>query len=231
MPNHSQDKFTTVEVVYLIIAFAVVAASLGLVITRLDNPPTEITADFSSFNGGYDVSVLNSATADDFIHVHGIGEVKARAIISYRDSLGEFTDIYQLLDLKTITPQNFEDIVSYFYLGGNLSEDINEIPKESTPHKDEDKEKEEIISSTTEGEEPTSSDSRTDNVNIRRAVNINYASAVEISEYLLIEIERAEQIVAMRELLGGFNNIQEVLLCDLITEDIYAQIKPYLLLE
>lgn len=231
MPNNSQDKFTAVEVVYLIIAFAVVAASLGLVITRLDNPPTEITADFSSFNGGYDVSVLNSATVADFIHVHGIGEVKARAIISYRDSLGEFTDIYQLLDLKTITPQNFEDIVSYFYLGGNLSEDINEIPKESTPHKDEDKEKEEIISSTTEGEEPTSSDSRTDNVNIRRAVNINSASAVEISEYLLIEIERAEQIVAMRELLGGFNNIQEVLLCDLITEDIYAQIKPYLLLE
>lgn len=231
MPNNSQDKFTAVEVIYLIIAFAVVAASLGLVITRLDNPPTEITADFSSFNGGYDVSVLNSATADDFMRVHGIGEVKARAIISYRDSLGEFTDIYQLLDLKTITPQNFEDIVSYFYLGGNLSEDINEIPKESTPHKDEDKEKEEIISSTTEGEEPTSSDSRTDNVNIRRAVNINSASAVEISEYLLIEIERAEQIVAMRELLGGFNNIQEVLLCDLITEDIYAQIKPYLLLE
>lgn len=56
MPNNSQDKFTAVEVIYLIIAFAVVAASLGLVITRLDNPPTEITADFSSFNGGYDVS-------------------------------------------------------------------------------------------------------------------------------------------------------------------------------
>lgn len=231
MPNKSQEKFTALEVIYLIIAFAVVVASLGYVITKLGNSPSEITADFSSFNGGYDVSVLNSATADDFIRVHGIGEVKANAIISYRDSLGEFSDVYQLLDLKTVTSQNFEDIVSYFYLKGDVNSVISEEVVSSDLTEDDNDEVEEVISSPAQKKEPAETDSNDDNVRIRREVNINSASAIEISECLLIEFERAEQIVSMRERLGSYNNIREILLCDLITEDIYAQIKPYLLLE
>ncbi|MBQ8623626.1 MAG: helix-hairpin-helix domain-containing protein [Oscillospiraceae bacterium] len=226
MTNKHKEKFTPIEVVYLVIAFAVFVGSLCFVLlTKLDKTPDEITVGFSNFDGGYDASVINSATVEDFMRVNGIGEVKANSIISYRESLGGFESIYQLLDLNNLTSQNFEDIIVYFYFMGQTSDEHDSEKTDSVITENIDN----VIDSPEEGEDYLSLND-TDIITTLRKVNINTASAIDISSCLLLDIEQAEQIVSMRERLGVYNNIQEVLLCDLITEDIYSKIKEYLLL-
>jgi competence protein ComEA len=51
---------------------------------------------------------LNTASKQDFMSLDGIGEVKADAIISYRNQIGKFTSIEQLLDVKGIGTKTLE---------------------------------------------------------------------------------------------------------------------------
>lgn len=57
---------------------------------------------------------LNTATADqlaDFLP--GIGEVKAKAIVEYRENIGGFTSVSQLLNVKGIGQKTYDKIKSY----------------------------------------------------------------------------------------------------------------------
>lgn len=53
---------------------------------------------------------LNSSSAQDFTELPGVGEATAAAIVAHRESIGTFTDIEQLLDVKGIGPAKFETI-------------------------------------------------------------------------------------------------------------------------
>ena len=45
---------------------------------------------------------INTATADEFVKVKGIGEKKAERIISYRDEHGKFENVDELKNVKGI---------------------------------------------------------------------------------------------------------------------------------
>ena len=66
----------------------------------------------------------------------------------------------------------------------------------------------------------------------QRRVNINEANAEEIADSLLIDIEDAEMIVALREKIHGYSNILEVLYLEdydkRYDEDFYNSIKDYI---
>lgn len=51
---------------------------------------------------------INSATAQDLTELPGVGEATAAAIVAHRESLGSFTSVEQLLDVKGIGPAKFE---------------------------------------------------------------------------------------------------------------------------
>ena len=63
----------------------------------------------------YDLSVINSATVDDFMEVNGIGEVRANAIVNFRESIGGFTDINQITYIDGISDSILESVIEYFY--------------------------------------------------------------------------------------------------------------------
>lgn len=59
--------------------------------------------------GGGKVS-LNSADATELSTLNGVGEATAAAIIAHRESIGGFTALEQLLDVKGIGPAKYEKI-------------------------------------------------------------------------------------------------------------------------
>ncbi len=62
--------------------------------------------------------------------------------------------------------------------------------------------------------ENISSDTQPQESQEMREVNINTASADEISECLLIDIELADEIVSLREQIGYFSSVDELFLID-----------------
>lgn len=85
------------------------------------------------------------------------------------------------------------------------------------------------ISTTTE----TSYDlPQTEQSPVMRAVYINTATAEEISDCLLLDIDIAREIVYIRDLIGGYSNISELTLCDSIFSDmsIYEKIKDFVII-
>lgn len=60
-----------------------------------------------------------------------------------------------------------------------------------------------------------------------REVNINTASADEISECLLIDIELADEIVSLREQIGYYSSVDELFYIDGLGEDTIRRIAGY----
>lgn len=59
---------------------------------------------------------LNEATVDELMYIPRIGNVMAQRIVQYRDYLGGYTSLEQLLDIKGVGVQTHELITAYLYL-------------------------------------------------------------------------------------------------------------------
>lgn len=227
MSNKRIERLSPIEIAYIIVAFTIVVASLiYVVVTKYDHRPNTISVSLSDFNSSYDVSIINQADIDDFMSVKGIGEVRANEIIAYRDALGGFEDVYELLDLKFINADLFEKIITYFYLSDYAPSDIKSPDSASDNKEEPDNSTDEVIENPTDKNEYVNS---VDNV-LRRSVNINTASSEEIMACLLISSAQAEQIVEIRDIIGGYSNISELSLCSLISMDLYSEIKDYVII-
>lgn len=75
--------------------------------------PPEITEVSSS--GTQNGSLININTADtrELIKLSGIGEVKAAAIVAYREEHGAFSSVEELLNVKGISEKTLEKIRGY----------------------------------------------------------------------------------------------------------------------
>ena len=227
MSKITSDKVSLSDTIVLLLSLTVFISSLLCVfINKTTISVSTLSASFSE-DEEFDVFVLNAATKEDFMLVSGIGETKAEAIISYRESLGGFSDVYELLDLNAVTPRIFEEILKHFYFK-TPSEELDKIPDvtlsvaldsldETKPDTDLD------VSESAVNE-------TTDTKPCMKCVNVNVADAEEIKESLLISKEAAEQIVSIREMIGGYKSRAELSLCSLLTEDVLNKINEYVLL-
>ena len=62
---------------------------------------------------------LNTATVDDLMQVDGIGEKTAKKIIAYRNKIGKFTFIEQLLDVEGVGDKKLENWKNYLTVEGD----------------------------------------------------------------------------------------------------------------
>ncbi len=68
---------------------------------------------------------INSASIEDLDKLPLIGEGRAKAIISYRDKLGGFMSIDQLLELKCIPDSVFQVLQSHIFTDGKINRPLN----------------------------------------------------------------------------------------------------------
>jgi len=59
---------------------------------------------------------LNSATREELMLIPGIGEVLSRRIIDYREEIGGFESLSQLMEVKGIGEATYQKISAYLYL-------------------------------------------------------------------------------------------------------------------
>ena len=59
---------------------------------------------------------INEATYEQLILIPQVGDVTAQRIIQYREHLGGYTHLSQLLDIVGIGPSSFAHITAYLYL-------------------------------------------------------------------------------------------------------------------
>lgn len=80
-------------------------------------PTTETTATSAPAPEANGLININTADATELMNLPGIGEVKAAAIIAYRQTYGPFTSIEQLLNVKGIGNATLNTIRNLITLG------------------------------------------------------------------------------------------------------------------
>jgi competence protein ComEA len=126
---------------------------------------------------------LNTADSTELIKVKGIGPAFSSRIIKYRNRLGGFLDVGQLLEVYGFSPELFESVQSSFYA----------------------------------------------NIDAVRKININTCSAEELKNHPYINNWNiANVIVNYRKNHGPYKRTEEIRKTDLVNEEIYLKIAPYL---
>ncbi len=125
---------------------------------------------------------INTATAAELTALPGIGEAKAKKIVAYREANGDFGSIEEIKNVSGIGDATFENIKSYITVGGDTA------------------------STTTENE----TNSADQNNTAGGIININTASAAELTSLTGIGDTKAQKIVAYREANGVFGSIEEI---------------------
>ncbi|MCC8131211.1 MAG: helix-hairpin-helix domain-containing protein [Ruminococcus sp.] len=111
------------EKIYIAVAIVVVLVSVAGIIALRYNRNDTFSLLLAEETELYDLSIINSATVEDFMEIKGIGEVKANAIVNFRESIGGFTDINQITYIDGISDATLEKIIEHFYGEGTETEE------------------------------------------------------------------------------------------------------------
>jgi len=64
---------------------------------------------------------INQASVMDFLQLPGVGEVTARRIVSYRQRVGGFKSVFELRQVKGVSPSLLRRISTYLTLSGDTT--------------------------------------------------------------------------------------------------------------
>ncbi len=201
---------------------------------------------------------INAADMQQLMLVKGIGEKTAGDIIAFREQHGAVTSIDQLIEIDGIGEAMIELLKQYFYVTDDIYAEYTTSTAKTTVTLPETKstsakterrterrtatrrttqspKTEPETEQQTETEAPPELDTETatetdPSERERVAVDINHASAEEISECLLLPAEKAEDIVAVREQIGYFSSVSELYLVESLTRQDIIDITDYIII-
>lgn len=159
--------------------------------------------------------------------VSGIGEVTADRIIAYRDRVGVISNMDMLLEVNGIGDSTLALLKGYFYVD---SADYHDMPQETKVAETQPVQTEIPADTVTEPpatEEQTVTAAETTE-KVRQKVNINKADAQEISDKLLIDMDKANAVIELRELISYYESPNELLLCKGFTEKLVSELWDYI---
>lgn len=189
---------------------------------------------------------INTASADEFTKLNGIGEVIAGRIIDYRRENGEYKNIEEIMNVEGIGEVIFDDIQPYIYVDNPVyeTEPVTEPEtKEQTETETEVTEtvtieitteviSEEIIEVHTETESITIE--KTETITEKQTtleeiapIDLNEAEKEELMLLPNVDEEIAEQILELREKIGRFTHTYELLLIEELEQKEVSEILEF----
>lgn len=163
---------------------------------------------------------INTITYEGLLQIPGVGEKTAQEILDLREKEGKIYNMELLLEIYGIGEKRLSELSEYLYVS---SSDYMDMPTSTVT----------TVTVTVPVTKPPES-SQTSAVTeppARKSVHINSASASEIASSLLLPMEKAEAIVSVRERIGGFSAIEELLLVDALTSSDISSIKDYIIID
>ena len=169
---------------------------------------------------------INTADLGCLCAAEGIGEELARRILAYRDSVGVIFNMEQLREVDGIGEKKLESLKSQFFVSAEYYRDMPSSDTQTQAVTEQIPDEE-----FTEPEEPAENDQQKQEPEPEaqmKKVNINKASAEEIAECLLIDIEQARKIVELRELISYFSAPEELLMNDTMSKQMIVERLDYI---
>jgi|AntAceMinimDraft_16_1070373.scaffolds.fasta_scaffold02980_4 competence protein ComEA len=104
----------------IVFAFILVVIIILIIVFQKITEPTEQEV-ITKIN-------INNADIEKLIKLPGIGQIKAKAIMNYRENIGGFKSLKELTKVKGIGKKTFEKILPYIETIGDSTEIIAFIP-------------------------------------------------------------------------------------------------------
>ena len=182
-------------------------------VTQVPDVSTAITVSFPLD--------INTATVEELMQIDGIGQVTAESIVSYREKMGYFCSLEDLLNVDGVGEKRLAEMADFIYI------DPSVIPETDT--------EESVISETDvpDMDIHLSSESETETVTVSAAepenvfpLELNTAAKEELMLIDGLGQVLAEKIVAYAEQYG-FNDVNDLLNVSGIGEKKLESIAPY----
>ena len=158
------------------------------------------------------------------MQIDGIGEVTARSIIEYRNKNGIIYNIDLLLEINGIGNTMLDVLKEYLYVADYDYAEITTTSSQMTTSTTTTTTTTTTMTTTT----TTTSRMTTTTMPHMKKVNINTASAKDLSECLLIDIGIAEDIVELRTNIQYFVNDLELLYVDGFSKEMLVERRSYI---
>lgn len=167
-------------------------------------PETETTAPTEGITYPLD---LNTATLEELCTLPGIGQVIAQAICDYRELIGGFRNIMQLLEVHGIGEARYQALLPYLWLEEEIF--LTETEMEVLPP---------VIPAVPETKAPSIP-----------ILNLNTVTKAELLLLPGCTEELAERILHLRDVqIYRFHNPIELLLAEGMTDALLREWQPYL---
>ena len=182
---------------------------------------------------------INTASAEDFMRLEGIGEVIAGRITEYRAENGDFLNIEEIMEVDGIGKAIFSDIEPYIYVENpvypteppvteervtepaeDITEEITEAQTESQTAPHDEPETEETVPVTTK------TPLKLEDI---LPLDLNKAEKEELMLLPYVDEEAAEEILKLREDIGGFSSVYELLFVESLKQKEVSEIMEFVI--
>ena len=139
---------------------------------------------------------INLANSSQLAELNGIGPVLSKRIINYRNSLGGFSDVKDIANVYGLSPETFESIKPHLY-----------VNTYAAPRRQQ------------RGQ-------RVAEMRENPSIDINLATARELEQLPGIGKTLSNRIIKYRNIIGGFDNIEQLKQVYYLEPDVFEKISP-----
>lgn len=168
---------------------------------------------------------INTASEDELMKLSGIGYVTADSIIAYRIENGGFSNIEEIINVDGIGESKFNQIKSFIFVENPV------YPEPQTEPQTEKSEEEPLIEEPSETDEYLPEEPAPLTLEDCIPINLNKAETDELMLLPYVNQEIAENIISLREQIGIYSNVYELLLVEGLSAAQCSEIFEYITVE